>query len=463
MATKINVRSPFFSSSSITDRDFSELILYIYDGTKDTDKGDAVYVIEKVGIEEVISGTTYTTVMFEFAELVRDYLNVTFDGTYDNYNKWVTYYHIDYLTSSVSGTTTTTITNKLIDTAANFSGLSAGEYVINQTTGDIAEIVTVDSSVALTLSAHIMTVTGESYTAGIEVPNSGDLIAFDGYGYFKEGQNPALSQSYLQSNTKIYRLEDHNVRVPIDKGVATSATFRLNGETVKSQTFSTSNESDEQVIYFNVGGSDADTYAQRVKLDGGTLEQNSLLDEFFGVENVGLVDEIYISSLVGSEVNEDGDTVNNYKTDVLEIITEPCSKYEPYKVVFVNKFGALQDLFFSLKSTERINTKGERYKANIFGAQGGAYDINKHQYQQYQQEGKESLILNTGYLSEDYNEVIKQLMLSEQVWAVRTDSADVLPVIPTTSSVTYKTSVNDKLVQYTIEFEQAFDKINSIR
>jgi hypothetical protein len=428
---------------------YSELILYIYDGTKDTDKGDAVYVIEKVGIEEVISGTTYTTVMFEFAELVRDYLNVTFNGTYNNYNKWVTYYHVDYLTSSVSGTTTTTITNKLIDTAADFSGLSAGEYVINETTGDIAEIVTVDSSVALTLSAHIMTVTGESYTAGIEVPNSGDLIAFDGYGYFKEGQNPALSQSYLQSNTKIYRLEDHNVRVPIDKGVATSATFRLNGETVKSQTFSTSNESDEQVIYFNVGDSDADTYAQRVKLDGGTLESCPRLDEFFGLENVGLVDEIWVS---------DGD-----KTDVLEIITEPCSKYEPYKVVFVNKFGALQDLFFSLKSTERINTKGERYKANIFGAQGGAYDTNKHQYQQYQQEGKESLILNTGYLSEDYNEVIKQLMLSEQVWAVRTDSADVLPVIPVTSNVTYKTGVNDKLVQYTIEFEQAFDKINSVR
>jgi hypothetical protein len=56
-------------------------------------------------------------------------------------------------------------------------------------------------------------------------------------------------------------------------------------------------------------------------------------------------------------------------------------------------------------------------------------------------------------------------MLSEQHWMTRiTDVQElIIPVIPRTKSVTYKTSVNDRLTQYTIEFDMAFDKINNIR
>ena len=55
-------------------------------------------------------------------------------------------------------------------------------------------------------------------------------------------------------------------------------------------------------------------------------------------------------------------------------------------------------------------------------------------------------------------------MMSEQVWLTKlTDTELVLAVIPKTQSVTYKTSLNDRLVQYTIDFEYAFDKINTVR
>jgi hypothetical protein len=56
-------------------------------------------------------------------------------------------------------------------------------------------------------------------------------------------------------------------------------------------------------------------------------------------------------------------------------------------------------------------------------------------------------------------------LLSEQVYYTEiTETAEVVvPVIPLTKSVTYKTSVNDRLANYTIEFENAFDKINNIR
>ena len=38
-----------------------------------------------------------------------------------------------------------------------------------------------------------------------------------------------------------------------------------------------------------------------------------------------------------------------------------------------------------------------------------------------------------------------------------------LPIIPQNRQVTFKTSLNDKLANYTIEFKFAFDKINTIR
>lgn len=459
MAIKINTRSPFYTDARFDNNlTKGELNLYIYDGTKNTDKGTKKYNLVKANaINYVYSGFNIKGISFEISELVRDYLEVTFDGGYNQYNKWVTAQQLFYTGIEASGINTTVVTNQLVDSNANFTISLVGTNVINKETGDVAT-VTGFTSTTLTLSSDIFPSSGVLYTAGITVLTS-DYIAYDGYGYFKDGRNPQNNQAYLQSNKKIYRLQDHNVRVPIDTDKAVSAVFRLNGQTVKSQTFTPSDESDEQVVYFNVGFSNADTYEQRVRLDGGTVEKTPLLEEYFGVENVGEVDEIYVS---------DGD-----KTEILKIITEPCSKYEPYKVVFVNKFGVLQDLFFSLKSTQSITTKSDMYKSSVFDYTGSAtdlisgignkYDSNKHQYTQYHKLGRESITLNTDYLSEDYNDVMKQLMLSEQVWMMPTNSDEVYPVIPKTQSLTYKKSVNDKLIQYTVEFDMAFDEINNIR
>ena len=70
-------------------------------------------------------------------------------------------------------------------------------------------------------------------------------------------------------------------------------------------------------------------------------------------------------------------------------------------------------------------------------------------------------MLNTGYVDENQFETIKQLMLSEQVWAKI--GTTVYPVNVNTSSLTKKTKVNDKLVNYQLEFEFAYDVINSVR
>jgi hypothetical protein len=383
VATKINVRSPYYVKASNASLASATLSLYIYTGTFTTDKGAAKYTITKNEI------STNNYVVFEIAELVRDYLDIEFDGEYDSQTVWV---EADV---------------EMFD-AINGGGSSLGT-------------------------------------------TSTDYIAFDGYGYFEDAINPELSRTYLQSNNTIFRLDDQNVRVPVFTEDTDSVTYFYKGVEKRTDLISSSTNTNGQIEYITVSGSDnTDTYQQRVLADGGTLELTECLDAFLDSIDIGLVDELYINSDSG--------------TQIVKIITEPCSKYEPYKVTFVNKFGALQDIWFTLKSTESLNTKGETYKSNVVDFGTLTYDTYKPQVAQYNKLGKESITLNTNYLSEEYNEVIKQLMMSEQVWLTKlTDEELVLGIIPKTQSVTYKTSLNDRLVQYTVDFDYAFDKINTVR
>ena len=152
------------------------------------------------------------------------------------------------------------------------------------------------------------------------------------------------------------------------------------------------------------------------------------------------------------------------KTDVINVETLQECKYEPKKVTFVNKFGALQDMYFFKKSVEKMNVKKESYKSNILNS-SNSYSRSNHVYRDFNVVGKESVTLSSGFLSEEYNEVFKQMMLSEKVWVtnINDDGEQVLPINVKTSNITYKTSLNDKLVEYTFDFDNSFNVINDIR
>jgi len=139
-------------------------------------------------------------------------------------------------------------------------------------------------------------------------------------------------------------------------------------------------------------------------------------------------------------------------------ICEP--KYDPIKMTFVNKFGVLQDLWFFKKTVKRLNTSRDSFKRNILTAQG-QYNTFKHVKRTLNIIGNEVFTSNTGFVSEEMNEVFKELMLSEQVWA--TIEGIVHPIVITSSELQYKTSLNDKLTNLTIDFEYAYDTINNIR
>ena len=149
-----------------------------------------------------------------------------------------------------------------------------------------------------------------------------------------------------------------------------------------------------------------------------------------------------------------------------------CTKYgDGKKVIFINKYGAQQELWFFLKNTTAIGRTNEGFKSNTI-----TYPTNNHatysnknaSNKVFNTQAKRTHNLSSGYYPEFANEYFEQLLLSEYVWMEIPSRQDsrvniITPVKVKTSSVNFKTSVNDRLIEYTMEFEEAYDYINNIR
>ena len=374
----INLRSPYYISTSITDTSYATLDITIWSGSVTSPPASQYSLRKSVVGSSVI-------VLFEISELVRDYLDITFDGDYTGQSVWV----------------------KTVHTVYNSSG-------------------------------------------GVLLTSTYTDRGFDGYWYFEESQT--ATPSTFISNRELFVLEDNTFRIPIYTSNSPTVVFYKDGEVIASETFSSSTDSVNQIKYVSIYGDSVnwDTFQERVTDANGTYESNACLQSFFDNYSIGAVDKITVSNDRGIET---------IKVNVIE----EC-KYEPKKVTFINKFGALQDMYFFKKAVEQMTIEKESYKSNIISAYG-QYGTSNHVNRDFNVVGKESITLSSGFLSEEYNEVFKQMMLSEKVWVtnILETGEQVLPINVKTSDITYKTSLNNKLVEYTIEFDKSFDTINNIR
>ncbi len=317
----VRLRSPFFLNETSSQASGS---------------ADLVIKINNVNQYVISKNTISNNVIFEVSELIKDYLDVTWDGVFPY---------------------STTTKNSLVITA---------EIDINFFTG----------------TKEQRAILAESSTQLIEH----NIYGFDAYSEFNEGSNKQLvSGQLLQSNTTMYLPETGNAYVP--------------------------SESSNGVTYTTI----ADTVA-----DGAS------------------------QTIAGIPI-----TVRR--------ICEPV--YNILKVIFLNKFGALQEYYFNKKNVQSLNTNQKSYKSTIIS--GSTYSPLDHQKLQYNKQGYETIRMNTGYVDEGQYEPIKQIMVSELVW-VQIGTV-VSPINVVTNSLEKKTKINNKLVNYSLDFEFAYDILNNVR
>lgn len=342
------------------------------------------------------------------------------------------------------GTADYILTSTAVDEKVNFEVSSLiKDYINSKFNGDYPPLSTsTDEATTIYVDYRVTEATSGGSTVGTPVYAE---RAYDGYGYFEDGANPQLTQGYLQSNTTILKPDDAPLRIAIDPENTTSVAFFSNGEQIYSFTPSGPYRGQDQILYLSNETAGVDSYEDRVLLDGGTYESSTCLDKFLRQIGVYPADTVYVS---GTE----GVTVINVQN------IEEC-KFTPYKLTFINKFGAYQDLWMFKRSDLSISKTEEEFRSNIIS--NGSYNTYEHQYKTFNVNAKESLTLNTGFYPEEYNEVFKQMMLSERVW-IEYDNKT-LPVKLMSNDFSFRTRLNDKLINYTIQIEFAFDKINIIR
>jgi len=155
-----------------------------------------------------------------------------------------------------------------------------------------------------------------------------------------------------------------------------------------------------------------------------------------------------------SEATTDEYIEVTYNSEVITLlITDEC-RYTPIDIFFQNREGAEQVLTFFKTNTESLSVTSEEFQANR-----GQANLGNHQYIKYNTQGRTKLKVNSGFVSEDLNQTFTELLLSQRVW--KYENSIFVPVNVSSKSIEYKTRQKDRLINYEIEFEYAFNAINN--
>ena len=293
---------------------------------------------------------------------------------------------------------------------------------------------------ALTQSIWVNVVTSARQSNGtiIGSATTTTYLAQEGFNKFKEGVNYTTEPIAMISNTYYEYHKRSRLNIPINTERVNSIAWKFNGSTITTVNFTDNGNQNQKIAYASVSTS--------------TQQYDEALVTY--------------------------DTTSTISYKLKEVVE--C-KYPVQKITFLNRWGALQDLFFHKKSIETLETRNEKFNRSIFKARSvsleegegegqdcqetitfNSYSTTAHAKKVHNANGTESITLNSGFVDERMNAYFEELMVSEYIWL--TDDQNVIyPVCITDSNFTRKTGLNDRLINYTMNFEKAFDFVNNIR
>jgi hypothetical protein len=131
-------------------------------------------------------------------------------------------------------------------------------------------------------------------------------------------------------------------------------------------------------------------------------------------------------------------------------------KYPNVRVKFKNRFGQFDWINFNMVSRQSFGTERKTYQPQLGSWESSTFGYNNYDTatQAYIVDSKQMLSVNTYWLPEDYNDIIKQLLVSDEIyWITDEVSGALKPLTIVTQNILFKTSVVDKLIQYQFDFQ----------
>ena len=180
-----------------------------------------------------------------------------------------------------------------------------------------------------------------------------------------------------------------------------------------------------------------------------------------------IVGHVFIVNAIGSGTGTFNLVTSNpafeYVKPLLFEISQ-CSKYPSQSVAWKNKFGTWDYHYFNNNSDESISmTRSIEYERNAGSWNAATFSIDSFERGKVQSvNGTKQITVNTGYLDEAYNDYFKGMMQSNDIQLIAPVEVgddgvlqEPVPLILIDSQFQYKTTVKDKLIQYSFTFQYA--------
>ena len=403
----VGARSPIYITAnysavatSITDITFE---VYVWTGSRSSRPADPVYTL----FRDVFAGTD---VSFDIAPMVRESLSNNYSG---------------FTATGVSYVPDGSVAWVQIDYTVNYQNKANPPQTIN------------------------------------DAGSSEIFEASNGYHIFIEAANKEVNKGYASVNAVKYIKDSGNEVVPVYLGKwgegydiywAYKDRVIADGGTIEGGS-ACANIGLYKVEYLGDSGYNVDLPITEAQLQGLQAEERVMLLPC-GVTNLtAWLDSVgepltYVNYYDLNLKDKDGTTLDTRR------FYPTCEvKYSPSVMQFINKNGVWESITFFKKSESTINTTTNEFRRSLGSSSsaGFSYDTTAHKYQRINTNGRKQFTLNTGWVGEDYDAIMEQMLMSERVML------DGLPVNVTTTSLTLQKVINDKTINYTINVEEAFD------
>lgn len=136
-----------------------------------------------------------------------------------------------------------------------------------------------------------------------------------------------------------------------------------------------------------------------------------------------------------------------------EIVCE--QKYPNIRIKWKNRYGQFDWYNFYMVNRQSFTTERKTYQPQLGTWEGSTLSYQNYDTanQAYIVDSKQGLSVNTFWLPENYNDILKQLLVSDEIYWIDETTNKITPISIVTQNIQFKTGVVDKLIQYQFEFQ----------
>ena len=143
--------------------------------------------------------------------------------------------------------------------------------------------------------------------------------------------------------------------------------------------------------------------------------------------------------------------------------TNECTgRFQTGSIGYLNRHGGVSYLpaHMAIKEGGRIERTTYQNKTGTLAQTGVSYDTSAPVYKVFNGSARRTLTFNTGFQPEAIKDMVEEMLMSECVWYF--DGTTTTPLISTDNSPSYFREVDDRTINYTLNFDVAADRMNAV-